>query len=373
MKILLMLSSIAMGGTERNIVSVAPYFKKAGVDVMLCTLNKRRDSPLAEVFSSTGIERFDLGAKRMTDFRALRKLAILLREKKIDLVHAEDQDTIIYSGLARRLFNVPALMTRHVLQEPAHSWKTAMRSKMVFWSARYGVNRVITVSEVVRQHFSKQAGVPLKRIHTIYNGIEIEKFDIGKSQRELRTELGWEVGCPIAIFISVLRPGKGFEVLFEAIPKIRKTLPGFQLKLVGSGELEAELRRQAAPLGDAVEFLGQRMDIPQLLGASDVLIQSSWSEALPTVLIEAGAAAIPVVATNVGGTAEIVEDARSGYVIPAGDSEMLANRTIEILLSPDLKHRMGRHAREHVSKTFSLEKQARETIALYESVISGAS
>jgi len=103
------------------------------------------------------------------------------------------------------------------------------------------------------------------------------------------------------------------------------------------------------------------------------LIQSSWSEALPTVLIEAGAAAIPVVATNVGGTAEIVEDARSGYVIPAGDSEMLANRTIEILLSPDLKHRMGRHAREHVSKTFSLEKQARETIALYESVISGAS
>ncbi len=371
MKILLMMSSIAMGGAERNIVSFVSHLKIAGVDVILCTLNKRRDGPLADAFARTGIERFDLDARRMTDIAAIRRFIALLRNEKIDLVHSQDQDTIIYGGLAHRFLNIPSVMTRHVLEEPVVSWRTAVRAKLVLWSARYGFDAVVAVSDAVRRHFSRQAGVPLDKIHTIYNGIELEKFKNEKSRDEIRADLGWDMDRPIAIFVSVLRPGKGFKVLFNAIPKIRKILPDFQVKLVGAGQLGEMLRSEAAFLGDAVEFLDERMDIPRLLGASDVLIQTSWSEALPTVLIEAGAAGIPVVATDVGGTSEIVQDGVSGYLIAPGDSDTLANRAVKILLSRELKERMGISARRHVLDEFSFEKQVKNTIKLYEKVLRG--
>lgn len=373
MKVLLMLSGIAMGGTERNIVSFSPFLKKAGAEVFLCTLNKRRDSPLAEIFSHSGVERIDLGARRMIDLHAIRRFRTLLREKKIDIVHAEDQDSIIYAGLARRLFGVPSVMTRHVMEEPTSSVKSKIRARLVYLSARYGINGVVAVSNVVREHFSKQAYLSLSKIRTIYNGIELEKFDIKDSQANLRLKLGWNIGRPLAVFISVLRPGKGFEVLFKAIPKILEVLPDFQVNIVGDGDLDAELRRQAEPFGDAVHFMGQRMDVPQLIRASDVLIQASWSEALPTVLIEAGAASIPAVATNVGGTAEIILDGKSGFLIDPGDAESLANRTIEILLSQNLREQMGKNARDYVFSVFSLEKQANQTIAYYDDILSGKS
>jgi glycosyltransferase involved in cell wall biosynthesis len=370
LRVMMMMSGVAMGGAERNIVSVLPYIKKEGVEVLLCTLNKRRDSPLVNDLIRSGIERVDLHAHRMVDFRSISDFLGLIRKREIDIVHAEDQDTIIYGGLARTLLGVPVLMTRHVMEEPATSWKSSMRARLVLFSARYGVDKVIAVSEVVRKHFSKQAKIPLDKICTIYNGIEQDRFDINEHRDTLRLNLGWDINKPIAVFISVLRPGKGFDILFKAIPKITSILPDFQVKIIGAGELDEELRLQAAPLGKAVEFLGQRMDIPQLINASDLLIQASWSEALPTVLIEAGASAIPVVATDVGGTAEIVHDGKSGYLIGAGNVDGLADRVVKIFASPETMIQMGKYARDYVSKTFSLEKQSRETVDLYEDIIS---
>lgn len=369
MRILFMLSSIAMGGTERNIVSLLPHLRNVGGDIYFCTLNKRRDSPLVDEFSRSGIDRFDLNAVRMVDIAAFRKYIAFLRDQKIDIVHAEDQDSIVYAGLVHFLHGVPTLMTRHVMEEPATTWKTTQRARLVFLSARYGMNHIVAVSEVVRKHFSKQANIPLSKITTIYNGIELERFDARHRRDEIRSGLGWDKERPIALFVSVLRPGKGFDVLFDAIPRIRAKVPDFQVKIVGGGELEADLRRQAVIFGDAVELMGQRMDVPALLGASDLLIQSSWSEALPTVLIEAGAAALPAVATDVGGTKEIVQNGKSGFVVPAGDAEALAEKVTKILMSPDLSQKLGSLAHKFVSKTFSLEKQAKETFSLYERVL----
>jgi glycosyltransferase involved in cell wall biosynthesis len=231
------------------------------------------------------------------------------------------------------------------------------------------MNRIVAVSENVRQSFAKQAGISLSKIDTIYNGIELNKFKKCQSRRELRNRFGWDLENPIAVLVSVLRPGKGVEVLFDALPRIRAILPNFQLKLVGAGELERDLREKAAPFGEAVEFLGERMDIPELLAASDVLIQTSWSEALPTVLIEAGAASLPVVATNVGGTTEIVQNGHGGYIINPGDVETLIDRVVNLLKNQTLATRMGQQAHDFVVKTFSLEKQAMQTKSMYERIL----
>src|SRR5579864_4764351 len=214
MRVLFMMSSIAMGGSERILVSVLPFFRAEGISPVLCTLNTRRDSPLAGAFSQTNIQRFDLGAKRMTDRGAWQRFTELLRTEKFDILHTQDQDTHIYGALARRLLKIPVVMTRHVMFEPADSLKTNLRARLVLLAAHFGADRIIAVSEAVRKRFAQQARIPLARIETIYNGIDVERFNTRALRAAKRTELGWDVNHPVVTMVAVLRAGKGHEVLF---------------------------------------------------------------------------------------------------------------------------------------------------------------
>lgn len=369
MRVVVMMSSIAMGGGERNIVSALPYIHAAGAEVSLCTLNTRRDSPLTDDFNASGIQRFDLGAKRMIDLAAWGRFRAMLRDERIDLVHSQDQDTHVYAATALRLLGKPVVMTRHVMIEPMDTFKESIRARMVLGAARFGADRVLAVSEAVRQRFAEQAHIPLERIETIYNGIHVEHFATRNRRIAKRAELGWGADDPVIVMVAVLRRGKGHEVLFEAIPQIKAAIPNAKIKLVGDGELAESLRQQAAPYGDTVEFMGQRMDVPELLGASDILVLPSWSEALPTVLIEAGAASLPCVATDVGGAGEIVQDGDTGYLVQPGDSAQLAAHLITLLQNQAQARAMGERARQRVLDTFSLTRQAEQTVALYERIL----
>ncbi|MCS6871572.1 MAG: glycosyltransferase family 4 protein [Anaerolineae bacterium] len=366
MRVLLILSSMAMGGAERNIADLLPHLSaQEGIQLTLGTLNTRRDSPLAELVAQSGVPRFDMGARRMVDRQAWRRYTDFLRRERIDLVHSQDQDTHVYNALSRRLLGVPSVMTRHVMFEPFTNLKTRLRAQLVLIAARYGADRVIAVSEAVRQQFARQARLPLERIETVYNGIQLEKFATRARRAQIRAALGWAQETPIVIMVAVLRSGKGHEVLFEAIPTLRQRVPNVQIMLVGDGEARTKLESLAAPYADCVHFLGQRMDVPELLGASDVLVLPSWSEALPTVLIEAGAASLPCVATDVGGTREIVVDGETGYIIPKGDSAALAARVADLLSDSVHARKMGEAALRRVSCIFTLPEQARRTVEVY--------
>jgi glycosyltransferase involved in cell wall biosynthesis len=370
MRVLLMLSSMAMGGAERNIAAVLPHLSAVeGVQLTLGTLNTRRDSPLAALIAQSGVPRFDMGARRMVDRQAWRRYTDFLRRERIDLVHSQDQDTHVYNALSRRFLGIPSVMTRHVMFEPFTNLKTRLRAQLVLLSARYGADRVIAVSEAVRQQFARQARLPLERIETVYNGIELEKFNTRAKRAQTRAALGWAQDAPIVIMVAVLRGGKGHDVLLEALPRLRENVPNVQIMLVGDGEERALLERMVAPHGDVVHLLGQRMDVPELLGASDVLVLPSWSEALPTVLIEAGAAGLPCVATDVGGTREIVVDGETGYVIPKGDSTALAARLTDLLTDSARARQMGEAALRRVAQLFTLPQQAQRTAAVYQRAV----
>jgi len=370
MRVLLMISGIAMGGAERNVVSVLPYLKEIdGVTPLLGTLNTWRDSPLVEILAESRVRRFDLSAKRLIDPAAWKRFISLLDEQKIDIVSTQDQYTNLFGALAFWWTRVPIVMTRHVMCEPTDTFRETVKAKLMLWAARYGSHRLIAVSEAVRENLARQAGVPLSRIETIYNGIDVERFATRDQRDRKRAQMGWNPDQKIVLMVAVLRRGKGHEILFEAISQLKAEIPGVRIKLVGDGELNGSLRRQAEPFGDTVELLGERVDVPELLGASDALVLPSWSEALPTVLMEAGAACLPVVATNVGGAAEIVEEGRSGYLVRAGDAEQLADRLIRTLQNPEQARQLGEYARNHIAELFSLERQAKKMVSLYGSIL----
>ena len=364
----MLLSGLAMGGAERNVVALLPQLRSQGADVALCTLDTRRDGALVAEFAGLGIERIDLSARRLLDWSAHRRLITVLQQRKIDLLHAQDQYAILAGAAAQLRTHVPYVITRHVLEEASDTWRRALRARLVFAAARHNADGIIAVSRAAAAEFSRQAHLPSSRIETIHNGLDIQKFD--RTRREtIRAGLGWRSDQRIVAMVAVLRPGKGHEVLFEAARRLKQTVPNLRIVLVGGGPLADELRQAARPFDDTIEFLGERADVPDLLVASDALVLPSWSEALPTVLIEAAAAGLPVVAADVGGVPEIVEHGRTGWLFARGDTGALTDRLTHLLADLDAARNMGAAARQRAERDFAIERQARRTLDLYRRVL----
>lgn len=367
---LLMMSSLQMGGGETNLVGFMPHLPEAGVRPLLCTLTTRLDSLLADVLAQSGVPRRDLGARRMFDRGAWRRLERLVDEEGIDVIHTHDLDTHVVAAAVRRRVRVPVVMTRNVLVDQTDTWKRLLRSRLVFPVARVGADRVVAVADAVSRSFARRALLPRERLRTIHTGIDLERFAPALSREQARALLGWDAARPTVVMVSVLRSGKGHEMLFRAIPALRSRIPGVSVKIVGGGESEAELRRAAAPLAETVEFVGQMYDdLPTALWAADALVLPSRAEGLPIVLIEAAAAGLPSVATDVGGCAEVVLEGETGYLVDRDDDAALADRLARILDDPEAARRMGAAARAMAAREFSLPHQARATADLYRQVL----
>ena len=371
MRVAFLLSSLQMGGAERNVLTLMPHLRARGVQSTLFTLSAECDGPLAAELSSLAIERIDLSAARLFDVGAHRRLTAILRRRGFDLLHAQDQYAIISGAAAHWRTGIPFVITRHVMEEPTDTWRRLVRARMVLAAARHSTDAIVAVSHAASQRFAVQSGAPVSRIHVIPNGIELARFAAPRREA-IRIELGWPAAQPVVIMVAVFRPGKGHDLLLAAAARMREALPQIRIVLVGEGPLRPAFARSAASLGAAVEFLGERADVPKLLAASDVLVLPSENEALPTVLIEAGAASLPVVATRVGGVAEIVEDGRTGHLIDRGDAAGLAERTIGLLGDRAAAGRMGRAAQRRVQELFSVATQASRTVALYGRVLGRA-
>jgi len=371
MRVLITLSSLQVGGAERNVVAVLPYLQRQGIDVALCTMRTSQDSFLAEILQETDVPRIDLGARRLLDADAFRRFLQVITEFRADIVHGEDQDASLLCAAASRTRGIPFIYTRHNEREEVPTIRSRIRAALVLHEARRAV-RVIAVSDAIRLFLQQNYAVDPNRIVTIYNGIDLQRFAVHKPREMKRAELGWPKESFIVIMVAVIRRDKGHDVLFDAARAICVAMPSVRIKIVGDGPWAAQRQIEAASLGDVVEFLGARDDVPDLLAAADLLVHPSRTEALPTAPIEAGAAGLPVVATDVGGTREIVENGITGYLVGNGDARALADRILRILGDRGLAMQMGKAAQERVGRLFNLDQQAERTANLYEQVLASS-
>lgn len=169
------------------------------------------------------------------------------------------------------------------------------------------------------------------------------------------------------IFVGRITAIKGLRVLLAAFARARATRPGLHLTLVGDGDDRAHLERLAAPLGGAVHFAGYLSQgaVAAALAESDAMVLPSFAEGLPVVLMEAMASARPVIATQVAGVSELVEDGVSGFVVPPGDEDALADRIGRLADDPGLRARMGTAGRERVRAEFDARREAARIGALF--------
>jgi len=366
-RVLLLLSGLPLGGAERNVVSLLPWLSGAGVDATLCTLHAPEGTILDQEVEELGIERADLAGTRLLDLRALGRLVRRLRSGDVDVLHTEDKYSHMLGAVAARFAHVPVVMTRHVMREDTPTLSDWIKARLDARALR-GADRVIAVSDAARTMAIESIGVAPSRIVTVYNGLGGQQHPDDRSA-ESRRDAGWPPDARIVTMVAALRDGKGHEVLIDAVPMVRDAVPSLLVLIVGCGERESELRRMAAPLREHVQFLGERRDIAAILAATDVVVLPSWTEALPTVLLEAAVAGLPVVATNVGGTPEIVVDGVTGHLVAPGDADALAARLITLLQDPEECRAMGCRARERVESRFALQRQAAETVQVYRQLL----
>ena len=231
----------------------------------------------------------------------------------------------------------------------------------------------VCVSNAERQALLSTGIADPLRVQVIWNGIDTSRFTPERTgQSDTKRDLGLPVDAYVATTICRLFRPRDFGTLLAAFRSVKSELDSAHLLIVGDGPLRSEVENQvrALQLKSSVHLLGMRRDIPRLLQASDVLVLSSrgW-EGLPLTVLEAMAAALPVVASDVGGTGEALQDGETGYLYPPGDAATLASLLLRLAGDPALAAAMGRSGLARVRQYFGVGRMVQETAALYERLV----
>ncbi|MDX1622831.1 MAG: glycosyltransferase [Gemmatimonadota bacterium] len=359
LRLLWVIDSLAAGGAEALTVSFARAVDPDAVDLRVVCLKEIAGNPFEESLRAEGVSVENLGSRNLRDVEALRRLIGRIRAIRPDVVHAHLTYASIWAPLAARLAGRPAVATLHLPPSTDPAWSRAgarerLRSRVV---SRW-CERVVAVSRFVADAHRATGRLSSDRLVVVHNGIDTSAFrpaDPGESRRaRARTALGVPMDVPLVAAVSVLRPGKGVGTLLETVAG----LPDVRLAVAGDGPLAGEIATRARALGVAprVELLGFRRDVPEVLAAADLLaLPSETDDALPTVLMEAAAAGLPVVATRVGGVPEIVVHGETGLLVNPGNARDLRDAIATLLADPSRRKAMGRRARERAQCHFSLD------------------
>jgi len=229
-------------------------------------------------------------------------------------------------------------------------------------------DRIVCVSEAVKQVVLERERVGEDRIAVIRNGVETLP-DARAEAAEIRKEFGiGEDHLVVGMVANFNRSVKGVSLFLDAVPEIVRAVPAARFLLIGRGKEEKTLRDKARTMGiePYVRFAGYRKDIHRCYAIMDVSALTSFSEGLSITLLESMRCGVPVVATRVGGNPEVVADGVTGYLVPPGDVPAFVSRTVELLLDKDLRRCMGEEARRRVMRDFRMEDVASRYLALYE-------
>lgn len=356
--------SLGLGGAEQVILRLAASLDRRRFLPLICCLDE--PGPFAAEASRSGVEVVALHKRGRFDVRVLRPLVHLLRGRRIDVVHTHLWSANLWGRLGAVLAGRPAIVAT---EHNADTWKRPYHFVLDRWLARRST-RLVGVARHVAE-FYEARGVGRGLWQVIHNGVETEP---GASRQEARAALGVSPTIPLVGFVGRFAPAKGPEDFVQAVAIAARTVPSLEAVMIGDGPLRArvEAARAQSGLGERLRLVGLRSDVRALLPAFDALLVCSEREGLSLAVLEAMAAGVPVVATEVGGTTELVEADRTGLLVPVGRPDAMAARLLGLLGEPALGERLRREAHARVRERFSLRNMVEAHEALYASFPSAA-
>lgn len=375
-KILYVIDNLEYGGGERGFAQVIGRLDQNTYDIWVAAMSGGHfENELRQL--DIIIKSVDF--TRQFSLKTIFQLVSIMKGGHIQLVHSQGVRADFFARLAAKIAKVPYLVS--TVQMPVEGYDVHPLKKSIYIAlnqfSEHFVNRFIVVSETLRHTLIERHRIEPEKIVKIYNGIEIDEYKpnnergIRIEDSGLRKEFGFRNDVPVIGTIGRLVWQKGFEYLIKAIPKIVKDLPEAKFLIVGEGPLREKLEELGKRLKvkDNIIFTGFRSDIKEILASIDVLVMPSLLEGLPMVLLEGMAMAKPIVATNIDGISEVLENGKTGLLVPPKDTDTLAEAIIEILNNKRKASHLGQNARKMVEEKFSVEKMVEQIEWVYEGLL----
>ncbi|MGE3275485.1 MAG: glycosyltransferase [Vicinamibacterales bacterium] len=349
------MTSFDTGGTERQMIELVRRLSPDRWTVHVACL--RAEGPWRDrvTASAASVTEFPVRSfRRAASWRQALAFARWCRRLGITVVHASDLYTNIFALPAARLAGVRRrLGNRRGLNRDRSPAQRALQT------AAYSCAHAVVANSEAAATRLREEGVPAGKVAVVPNGIDCDRF-------RPRLHAGRE---PLRRVVTVanLRPEKGHDVLVDAAAAVLARHPDASFDLVGAGPERERIAARAAErgLGDRVRFLGPRDDIPEVLAAADIFVLPSRTESLPNAVLEAMAAGLPVVASAVGGLVDVIDDGRSGLLVPADNPPVLADRLVRLMDDASLGARLGEAARREVRDRYSFDRMVDAFDRLY--------
>lgn len=352
-----LVASPFLGGPERQMLGLAAALPAGSRSVFLCYMENGKGQAFVDAVRAAGHTAIALRYNFPYILRSAREVAQHLRELHADVLLTHNYKPNLIGLLAARRCHVPIIAVSR-----GWTWATlrvrlyeAIDRRMLRW-----MDRVVCVSEGQAVKVRK-AGVAEERVEVVRNSVNVDRFarSVEGAEKSLRSLIPRPVS-QVVLAVGRLSPEKGFDDFIEAARMVLQRRADVGFVIIGDGPLKKELQSQinAAGLKSSVMLSGFRNDVDQLLPHATLLVQSSHTEGMPNVVLEAMAASVPVVATSVGGTPELIVHGESGYLVPAGDAEILSEGMLSLLGDSMERARIAAAARLRVEEQFSFASQA---------------
>lgn len=358
------------GGAEKQLYLLASSLSQNKFRPIVVQLSS--DAPLTAPISDIGhLEIIHLPTQRIYGpggFRQVIRLLLLAKKRKVDIIHTFFEKSEVMGWLTARLAGIPNWITsRRDL-----GFKRKRIYDKIFRLTVKDCKKCIVNCGAVKDQIVRQNGLERGTVEVIYNGLDPAGYQKLLDGDSLRRGLGLENGTPLVGMIANFNfEIKGHIYFLGAAKKILKEVPGVKFILVGDGPLKARYEEMARELRlqKNAFFLGNRADVPNIISNLDVSVLSSTSEGLSNVILESMAGGKPVVATDVGGSKEMIQDGITGYLVPPSDSNALAKAIVDLLRNPDKAVAMGEMGRKIVKEQFTVEAMVKKFEKLYFSLL----
>lgn len=349
--------SLVAGGSEMYAYTIASHLDPDRFSCVLCAVDQ--GGALEDEIRRAGIPAFIMHRRPGIDLRMMWRLYKLFRKLRVQVIQTHHFNQLFYSLPGARLLGVRIIHTEHdveLVKRPRLCTAMKLMSRCCY--------RMVAIGTDIAAMFRDELGIPATKIEIVRAGVNLEAYH--EDRAAARTALGLHAEDRVAVIVARLFPEKNHKLLLAAFAEVAPALADARLLIVGEGVERDAIRAEIARLGldDRVQMLGVRRDIPTILAASDVFVLASDREGLPIAVLEAMAAARPIVATRVGDLPAVVEDGATGYLVAPGDGNALATALTTVLGDSAAAECMGAAARE-VAQRYSLRAMIDRYETLY--------
>jgi len=366
MRILLITTHLNIGGISTYTVNLAKALKNKGHEVYVASSGGMLVPDLRHAgISHVYVDIFTKTELSPKVFKAIFEISKIVKTLGVDVVHSQTRIAQAAGFFVSKLCNIPLVTTCH-----GFFHKNIGRTVLPSWG-----DRVIAISDAVKENLINYFGVDKDRISMIYNGVDVNKFlkDFSKEERDnLKDSFGIKKDYSVIGMISRFTPDKGHDTLLYGLREILKEKPNVQLALVGEGDKKRDIANlsQRLNISDNVLFIKPQLNTVDVLAVMDVfMFTPARREGLGLVVLEALASGKPVVATDIGGISSIIENNVNGFLVKPSEPKLLAGPVLRLLNDKALYARMARSGREIVVKKFSISGMADKVEEIYKMLV----